>query len=277
MGNRSTIPLPDQSQLQRVFATREFRRRKLINTDEGRHPGKWGGCFGRRPDGWSVRTGNTRPSAWDGAGYITKRLVRLNRWPPSWTSPFSGMEMAGRGFALPWTLQQRAPAVGRCIPWDGQRRQLSEQDTVANVGSSWSRSRFLSSIPTRPAHWVECRKDFSLLLRRGFLPPAATIWSRRSLSALRLRDMCRAGTAKRARLQVGHVQILLSRLTHPKATSKQLARKRMGAYSRQRLSLFPRRGRSAAPHVDASQRENHDANTSIVYVSGPSRGAVKPK
>jgi hypothetical protein len=44
-------------------------------------------------------------------------------------------------------------------------------------------------------------------------------------------------------------------LPHPKATSEQLARERMGAYSRQHLSLLPR-GDSATPDGDAGEQEN---------------------
>ena len=87
---------------------------------------------------------------WDGPGDRTKRLVRLNRWPPSWTSPFSGMETAGRDFALPWTLQPANPAaVDRRIPCDWRRKRLNERETVANHWVTWSRSGFLSSIPAR--------------------------------------------------------------------------------------------------------------------------------
>ena len=47
-------------------------------------------------------------------------------------------------------------------------------------------------------------------------------------------------------------------LPHPKATSEQLTRERMGAYSRQRLGLLPRPGHSPAPDVDPGQRENQE-------------------
>ena len=47
-------------------------------------------------------------------------------------------------------------------------------------------------------------------------------------------------------------------LPHPNATSEQLARERMGAYSRQRLSPLSRRVNSSAPDVEAGQRENHE-------------------
>jgi hypothetical protein len=46
-------------------------------------------------------------------------------------------------------------------------------------------------------------------------------------------------------------------LPHPKATSEQLAREKMGAFSRQRLSLFPG-GESAVPDVVAGQRQNQE-------------------
>jgi len=46
-------------------------------------------------------------------------------------------------------------------------------------------------------------------------------------------------------------------LPHPKATSEQLARERMGAYSRQRLGLL-HRGDPAPTDVDAGQRENQE-------------------
>jgi hypothetical protein len=56
--------------------------------------------------------------------------------------------------------------------------------------------------------------------------------------------------------KLGMCEFCYHGLPHPKATREQLAKERMGAYSRQRLSRLVPQAESAALDVDTDQQEN---------------------